>query len=214
MTMTLTLPAPPRAEDHLRLVSWVVGRLRKSHEAARYASRDDLMQSGYLGLCKAVRLYDPANGTAFSTYAAKAIWSQAIKSLERDGVIRVSHHVRKKAASCPKAAAKLKQATRLTPLYRTALEVSDHRRYDTFSVEPIDHREPPEPACPHEWPEAEKALATLHPRHRRVLRLFFWEGMPQREVAVVMGISEEWARGLKLQALAKLRARLGVKEVG
>lgn len=56
------------AEQHLPLVGMLVRRFPATGE-----SREELYQQGVIGLMKALRHFDPARGTAFSTYAAALI---------------------------------------------------------------------------------------------------------------------------------------------
>lgn len=59
------------AEKHLPLVGAMVRRFPSGP-----FSREELYQQGVIGLMKALRQYDPARGTAFSTYAAALIWGE------------------------------------------------------------------------------------------------------------------------------------------
>lgn len=56
------------AEKHLPLVGMVVRRFPPSP-----LHREELYQQGVIGLMKALKQFDPARGTAFSTYAAALI---------------------------------------------------------------------------------------------------------------------------------------------
>lgn len=60
-----------------------------------YAEIDDLMQEGYIGLCEAVRQYDPDKCVPFINYAA--FWIRQIMKRYIDnfcGVVRIPVHVR------------------------------------------------------------------------------------------------------------------------
>lgn len=60
-----------------------------------YAEMDDLMQEGYIGLCEAVRQYDPDKSVPFINYAA--FWIRQIMKRYIDnfcGVVRIPVHVR------------------------------------------------------------------------------------------------------------------------
>ena len=68
---------------------------------------DDLYQLGCLGFLKAVRGYDPAFGTQFSTYAVPKIAGEIRRFLRDDGAVKVSRGmkergvlVRGSAAAC------------------------------------------------------------------------------------------------------------------
>lgn len=69
-------------EQNLPLVEHIVSRL-----AARFAashSREDLVQTGTLGLIEAATRFDPDRGAAFSTYAGRRIEGAIIDMLRRD----------------------------------------------------------------------------------------------------------------------------------
>lgn len=62
---------------------------------AQYAELDDLLQEGYLGLCEAVRHYEPEQGTLFMTYAAFWIKQQIYRYVENCcSVVRISSGTR------------------------------------------------------------------------------------------------------------------------
>ena len=56
---------------------------------------EDLVQIGCMGLLKAVRGYDPAYGTAFSTYAVPLISGEIKRFLRDDGLIKVSREAKR-----------------------------------------------------------------------------------------------------------------------
>ncbi len=81
---TLTINAEQRAmvEKNLPLVEHIVSRL-----AARFASnysREDLVQTGTIGLIEATCRFDPERGVAFSTFAGRRIEGSIIDMLRRD----------------------------------------------------------------------------------------------------------------------------------
>ena len=70
--------------------------------ARRYFGRgvdsDDLYQLGCLGFLKAVRGFDPAFGTQFSTYAVPKIAGEIRRFLRDDGTVKVSRSLKERAA--------------------------------------------------------------------------------------------------------------------
>lgn len=64
--------------SNMRLVKWVANS--KSINNLNI-EREDAEQMGYLGLINAVDRYDPSRGTAFSTYAVKAIYRRIISEV-------------------------------------------------------------------------------------------------------------------------------------
>lgn len=81
-SMTITAEQRAMVEKNLPLVEHIVSRL-----AARFASnysRDDLVQTGTIGLIEATTRFDPERGVAFSTFAGRRIEGSIIDMLRRD----------------------------------------------------------------------------------------------------------------------------------
>ena len=60
---------------------------------------DDLYQLGCLGFLKAVRGFDPAFGTQFSTYAVPKIAGEIRRFLRDDGAVKVSRGLKERGIS-------------------------------------------------------------------------------------------------------------------
>lgn len=69
--------------------------------------------------------------------------------------------------------------------------------------------EPPVPAAPEEDPALAAALSRLRPAEQEVLRLWAWEGLEPRDVAVVLGLSPNAAAVRLSRARSALREELG-----
>lgn len=71
------------------------------HLAKRFLDRgrefDDLFQYGCIGLLKAVDRFDPAFGTAFSTYAVPVILGEIRRFLRDDGSVHVARSIKENA---------------------------------------------------------------------------------------------------------------------
>lgn len=83
-------PGPEPDEEgqvrrHAPLVYGLLGRVPHPPEL-----RDDLLQEGFLGLVEALRGFDRARGTRFSTYAIPRIWGR-MRHLLRSGARRFQH---------------------------------------------------------------------------------------------------------------------------
>ncbi len=82
MSVTITPEQRAMVEQNLPLVEHIVSRL-----AARFASnysREDLVQTGTIGLIEATTRFDPERGVAFSTFAGRRIEGSIIDMLRRD----------------------------------------------------------------------------------------------------------------------------------
>ena len=77
---------------------------------------DDLYQLGCLGFLKAVRGYDPAFGTQFSTYAVPKIAGEMRRFLRDDGTVKVSRTLRERSARIAQARTELSAALGREPV--------------------------------------------------------------------------------------------------
>ena len=73
------------AELNSPLVYSIAGRF-----AGRGADMSDLVESGNIGLVKAMKTFDFSHGTAFSTYAVPLIFGEIRRFLRDDGIIKIS----------------------------------------------------------------------------------------------------------------------------
>lgn len=64
--------------ENMNLVYHIVQR-----DYPRYASDDDIIQCGMLGLVKAAKNYDPTRGVTFAAYARKYVHGEIRKELKR-----------------------------------------------------------------------------------------------------------------------------------
>lgn len=74
----ITVSAQQLAEDHMRLVPYIVHK----HCSSTRGMLDEYISAGYLGLTKAAQSYDPAFGTKFNSYAGVCI-SNEIRTVMR-----------------------------------------------------------------------------------------------------------------------------------
>ena len=81
------------AELNAPLVYSIAGRF-----AGRGADMSDLVESGNLGLVKAIKTFDFSHGTAFSTYAVPLIFGEIRRFLRDDGIIKVSREEKRLSA--------------------------------------------------------------------------------------------------------------------
>ena len=58
-----------------------------------YAEEEDLQQEAYLGLCEAIRHYNPEEEVPFMTYAGYWIRQQIGRYIKSNGTVRLSEHI-------------------------------------------------------------------------------------------------------------------------
>ena len=81
------------AELNVPLVYSIAGRF-----VGRGADMSDLVESGTIGLVKAIKTFDFSHGTAFSTYAVPLIFGEIRRFLRDDGIIKVSREEKRLSA--------------------------------------------------------------------------------------------------------------------
>ena len=81
------------AELNAPLVYSIAGRF-----SGRGADMSDLVESGTIGLVKAIKTFDFSHGTAFSTYAVPLIFGEIRRFLRDDGILKVSREDKRLSA--------------------------------------------------------------------------------------------------------------------
>ena len=85
-------------EANIGLVRSRAMRFRERAEQSHGCDFEDLIQLGSIGLIKAMKSYDPAFGTVFSTYAVPLIIGEIKRFLRDDGPVKVSRTVKRLGA--------------------------------------------------------------------------------------------------------------------
>ncbi len=216
-------------EGNLRLVLSVIQRFDKRGE-----SPDDLFQVGCIGLIKAIANFDPTKQVRFSTYGVPMIPGEVRRYLRDNSVGRVSRSIRDvayrvlqcKEAMLPRLGRQptLEEISRelelsmedvaealdavcapvslFDPVYADGgdpLTVMDQVR-DTRNTEDG-------------WMEhiaLQEAFRNLNQREKRILRLRFYDGKTQMEVAQLVGISQAQVSRLEKSAITAMRKSISV----
>ena len=189
---------------------------------------DDLYQLGSLGLIKAIRGFDPAFGTRFSTYAVPKIAGEIRRFLRDDGTVKVSRSVKEQAAKIRQARILLEQRIGREP------KMSELAAETGFSPEEIAFAETatgPADSIQRESGEdgftlelilgdygAEErlvehvalraAIEKLPEREKQVIALRYYHGMTQQASARVLHVSQVQISRLERRAVELLRNML------
>ena len=209
---------------NLRLVLSVVQRF--SH---RCDSADDLFQVGCIGLIKALDHFDVNQNVRFSTYAVPMIIGEIRRYLRDNNPIRVSRSLRDMAYKALQARDRLALRMNREPTAEEiARELGTRREDVVFALEaiqdPISLFEPvyndggdaiyimdqvkDDKHGDESWLEhiaIKEAMRKLNDREKRILRLRFFEGRTQMEVAGEIGISQAQVSRLEKNALLHMR---------
>ncbi|MCF2675044.1 sigma-70 family RNA polymerase sigma factor [Pseudoflavonifractor phocaeensis] len=186
---------------------------------------DDLYQLGCLGFLKAVRGFDPAFGTQFSTYAVPKIAGEIRRFLRDDGAVKVSRGLKEQGALIrgvrsqlwstlgrEPALSELAQSTGLTPeeiaAAETAADPVVSLQAETgeggLTLEGVLSAGGMEEGLV-ERIALRGALEQLPEREREVLLLRYYKGLTQTNTARVLGVSQVQISRLERRAVDRLR---------
>ena len=188
---------------------------------------DDLYQLGCLGFIKAVKGFDFAFGTQFSTYAVPKIAGEIRRFLRDDGAVKVSRSVREQAAMIFAARERLKNALGREPVLSELSEETGLRPEeiaqcelavaepeslqretgDGLTLEGMLGSESPEESMV-EKIALREAIDALPERERMTILLRFFKGLTQEQAARLLGVSQVQVSRLERRALERLRASL------
>ena len=216
-------------EGNLRLVLSVIQRFNGRGESA-----DDLFQVGCIGLMKAISNFDPTKNVRFSTYGVPMIAGEVRRYLRDNSAIRVSRSIRDVAyrvLQCKETMLlKLGREPTLEEIARElqlpqedvseALDavcapLSLHDPVYSDGGDPLtvmdqvrDHKNTDE-----NWLERialREAFQALGEREKRILRMRFYDGKTQMEVARLVGISQAQVSRLEKNAISAMRKSVAV----
>ena len=205
-------------KGNLRLVLSVIKRFSGNHENV-----DDLFQIGCIGLIKSIDNFNPALGVKFSTYAVPMIIGEIRRYLRDNNSIRVSRSLRDtayKAIHTREILAKTscKEPTLEEIVFALDAIQSPVSLYDPvytdggdtlYVMDQISDKKNRED----NWIEElslNDAMNHLNERENFILRLRFYEGKTQMEVAEEIHISQAQVSRLEKSALKSIRTYLSL----
>ena len=215
---------------NLRLVLSVIQRF-----SGRGENVDDLFQVGCIGLIKALDNFDVSQNVRFSTYAVPMIIGEIRRYLRDNNAIRVSRSLRDTAYKALQARDRLQyRLGREANVSEIAEEMSFPVEDVVFALEaiqdPVSLFEPiyndggdalyimdqvkDESIKDDNWLEEisiKDAMQHLNEREKKILRLRFFEGRTQMEVAGEIGISQAQVSRLEKNALLHMRKHVQVQ---
>lgn len=214
------------------LVEHIVNRIASGLPSSH--SRDDLVQTGIVGLISATVRFDPGNGAAFSTFAGRRIegaiidmlrqadWApRSVRALERR--LTAMEQGRSTELSLPTAQLSkelgvdhqqlesLRQdivKARLDSLDRPV--ATDGGAALPLSATIVDHGEQVEQSLDDQELVGylRDGVTLLPDRHRVVIVGYFFEGRTMTELGTFLGVTQSRASQLKDEALKMLRVAL------
>ncbi len=196
--------------------------------AGRGAEAEDLYQLGCLGFLKAVRSFDPAYGTRFSTYAVPKISGEIRRFLRDDGPVKLSRSLKERSLLLRSVRERMEQELgrepRLSELSaETGLDPEEIAMTDLAAgeVASLDQSLGSDGLTLRDLvsdPEQEtrfldsltlrEAVAALPEKQRAVIALRYWRGCTQTAAAKLLGVSQVQVSRLERKALDSLRESL------
>lgn len=214
-------------KGNLRLVLSVIKRFSGTNE-----NLDDLFQIGCIGLIKAIENFNLDLDVKFSTYAVPMIVGEVRRYLRDNNSIRVSRSLRDTAYKAIYAKENfMKQNLREPTVQEIASEIGISKEDIVFALDaiqaPMSLSEPvysdggdalyvmdqiwDKKNREEKWVEnlaLQDAMARLDERERYIIKLRFFEGKTQTEVAEQIQISQAQVSRLEKHALKMMRQYL------
>jgi RNA polymerase sporulation-specific sigma factor len=215
-------------QGNLRLVLSVIQRFNNRGENV-----DDLFQVGCIGLMKAIDNFDLSQNVKFSTYAVPMIIGEIRRYLRDNNPIRVSRSLRDIAYKALQVRDTLTSKNGQEPTVgEIASTLNIEREEVVFALdaiqEPISLFEPiyhdggdpifvmdqisDDKDLDNQWLEGisiREAMSRLNDREKEILKMRFFDGRTQMEVAEEIGISQAQVSRLEKTALKNIRRYIG-----
>lgn len=185
---------------------------------------DDLYQLGCLGFLKAVRGFDTAYGTQFSTYAVPKIAGEIRRYLRDNGAVKVGRTLREQGISVfaarerlrgvlgrEPALSELSEETGLAPEEIAAAELAtappeslqqenaDGLTLESTLASPLGEEHLLEHIA------LRSAIDALPEQEKKTILLRFYKGLTQQQCAKILSVSQVQVSRLEKRALEKLR---------
>ncbi len=188
---------------------------------------EDLYQLGCIGFIKAVKGFDFAYGTQFSTYAVPKIAGEIRRFLRDDGAIKVGRTIKEKGQLLWSTREKLRQQlgrdARLSELAEeTGISVEEIATIDLATIAPESLQQETaegltlESTLGNDGEEERlveklalrQAIDTLPEKERMTILLRFFKALTQQQTAKILGVSQVQISRLERRGLSKLRILL------
>ena len=211
-------------KGNLRLVLSVIRRFASSNENV-----DDLFQIGCIGLIKSIDNFDPTMDVKFSTYAVPMIVGEIRRYLRDNNSVRVSRSLRDTAYKAMQAKEQMMRTTNSEPTINDIAKETGIPKEDiVYALDAIQtpdslydpiYTDGGEPLYvmdqisdkknrEERWVEnlsLSDAMKRLNERENRIIRLRFFEGKTQMEVASEIHISQAQVSRLEKNALKTMK---------
>lgn len=195
-----------------------------------YPNKNDLFQTGCIGLIKASKNFDPSFNTKFSSYAYNFIYGEISKTVREDNSIKISPDLQKLSLKVMKAKIYLYQKYMREPTIKELslfLEIEEDTLIQILQI-PNNIQSLDEPVCDdgkevslYDYISDDKAsledyvalkceLEKLSDDEKKLIEARFIKDMTQSEAANILGMSQVQVSRKEQKVLIKLKDRLRV----
>jgi RNA polymerase sigma factor for flagellar operon FliA len=195
----------------------------------------DLVQDGMIGLIDAARRYDEGRGIKFETFAERRVRGAMIDALRKDAWPRGVRRQRRELEAAREALRKelgaepsladlaARMGSDETRLGRTIVRISTIESTSPLSAgDNLDESTLPAVMVPSEPTPPDKAyeqlevktrirtaLASLPPRERKVIGLYYYAEATMKQIGAEIGVNESRVSQLHARAIGRLKKALG-----
>jgi RNA polymerase sporulation-specific sigma factor len=215
--------------EHMGLIGNIANRY-----VNRGQDREDIVQVGTIAFLRSVNLFDPSRGTKFATYAGRIVQGKIQHFMRDNALVRLPRPLMELATKIltngvkdepvEVIKTKLMLEDKQDKLLREALDVIHDYTAIPWSLDrPVfmsDTEERMElqdtlsgDLNGENWmdtwastSDVREAISKLEERERRIIILSFYDGLPQSDIGVIMGVSQMQISRLQRRAVKKLRA--------
>jgi RNA polymerase sigma factor (sigma-70 family) len=171
-------------EQHIDLVRQTAQRMKAT--VPSIVEIDDLIGAGYLGLCKAAKLYRAARGASFATYATKRVWGSMVDWLRKmDHIPRVTRIRAKRDGTDHMLPTVVHLYTRSDR--RATFGEPDDNAGLLVSILPARNGCPVTHASNREWPAVFHGLSATQ---RTIIELKYRMGLTMSQIGMKLGLSK------------------------
>ena len=197
----------------------------------RGAEPEDLYQLGCVGFLKAIRGFEPAYGTQFSTYAVPKIAGEIRRYLRDDGAVKVGRSLREQALTIFSARERLSHLLGRDP---TLSELSAETGFTAEEIATAELATAPPESLQQDLGEGltleatlsggegeeammekialRSAIETLPESEKKTILLRFFKGLTQAQTARILSVSQVQVSRLERRALDRLRKEFAAQD--
>lgn len=209
------------------LVKTTAGRLKVF--LGETASLDELTDTGITGLIEAIHKYDRGQKVSFEGYASARIKRAMLLAVGKKGSVQERLTSTKKKIDGAREELRIstghypddidvarKIGLSLTALVEAeeAFKLSQAVSFDSYIEENIRLSKAPESVRPQRFEKNELSLrlkssmALLTKEEQKVILMFYYEDLTQREIAGVLDITEDEVASIHVSAMSKMQAEM------